>query len=178
MTVVKINKLGTFGQSWHKTLNRNAMVHWISLKLCTYTAAIYWPKSKLQLGWNNTLWPFSCISKVMVQKKYKNNVGFFLCIIFYRIYCVIFSYINLTFPQTSKCFLSNGTKNIYILASAPELQAGRFGYVILGENWKKGQILIYGTVKTTLLPMQDLTIELSPVSWPSTQQGTVPQTQR
>ena len=67
-----INQLGTFGQPWCKILNRNAMVHWISLKLCTYTDAIYWPKCKLCLDWNNTLWPFSCISKMMVQKKYKN----------------------------------------------------------------------------------------------------------
>jgi hypothetical protein len=27
---------------------------------------------------------------------------------------------------------------MYILASGPELQAVRFGYVILGENGKKG----------------------------------------
>ena len=59
---------------------------------------------------------------------------FFLCIIFYQIYCVIFSYIHFTFPQTSKCFLSNGTNNMHILASGPELQAVRFEYVILGEN--------------------------------------------
>uniref|UniRef100_A0A4W5P2B6 VWFA domain-containing protein n=1 Tax=Hucho hucho TaxID=62062 RepID=A0A4W5P2B6_9TELE len=50
------------------------------------------------------------------------------------IYCVIFSYINFTFPQTSKCFLSNGIKNMHILASGPKLQAVRFGYVILSEN--------------------------------------------
>ena len=40
----------------------------------------------------------------------------------YHIYCVIF-YIILTFLQTSKCFLSNGTNYIHILASGPELQA-------------------------------------------------------
>ena len=40
---------------------------------------------------------------------------------------VLFSYINFTFPQTSKCFLSNGINNMYILASSPELQALRFG---------------------------------------------------
>jgi hypothetical protein len=49
----------------------------------------------------------------------------------------MFSYIQFTFPQTSKFFLSNGTKNMHILASGPELQAVRFGYVILGENWKE-----------------------------------------
>jgi hypothetical protein len=47
---------------------------------------------------------------------------------------VLFSYINLTFPQTSKCFLSNGIKNI--LASGPELQVVRFGYVILDKHFR------------------------------------------
>ena len=55
-------------------------------------------------------------------------------IIFYQIKCVIFSNINFTFPQTLKCFLSNGIKNVHVLASGPELQAVRFVYVILGEN--------------------------------------------
>jgi hypothetical protein len=71
----------------------------------------------------------------------KRLVGFFLCILFYQIYCVIFSYIQFTFPQTPKYFISNGTKNMHILASGPELQAVRFGYVILGENWTKGCFL-------------------------------------
>ena len=46
------------------------------------------------------------------------------------------------FTQMSMCFLSNLIKNIHILALGPELQAVRFGYVILGENWreKKGPI--------------------------------------
>ena len=39
---------------------------------------------------------------------------------------------------TSKCFLSNGIKNMDILASGAELQAVRFGYVLLGEHLKKG----------------------------------------
>jgi hypothetical protein len=61
----------------------------------------------------------------------KKNTGWcFLCIFFYQIYYVIFSYIQFTFPQTSKCFLSNGTKNMHILASGPDLWAVRFGYVI------------------------------------------------
>ena len=60
----------------------------------------------------------------------RKKTCFVLCHFFYQIYCVIFSYIQFTFPQTSKCFLSNGTKNIHILASGPELQAVRFGYVI------------------------------------------------
>ena len=55
------------------------------------------------------------------------------CIIFYQIYCVLFSYISFTFPQNTKCFFSNGTNNMHILASGPELQAFRFGYVF---RWK------------------------------------------
>ena len=43
-------------------------------------------------------------------------------------------YIPFTLLQTSKCFLSNGTNNMHLLASGPELQAVRFGYVISGEN--------------------------------------------
>ena len=51
----------------------------------------------------------------------------------------MFSYIPFTFPQSSKCFLSNGVKNMNILASGPELQTVRFRYVILGEHLgKKG----------------------------------------
>jgi hypothetical protein len=47
---------------------------------------------------------------------------------------VLFSYINFTFPQTSKCLQE--------YASGSELQVVRFGYVILGKNVIKGQILI------------------------------------
>jgi nucleoside recognition membrane protein YjiH len=68
------------------------------------------------------------------KKTYKTTVVFFLCILFQQIYCVIFSYIPFTCPLTSTCFLS---KNMRILASCPELQAVRFGFVILGENGKK-----------------------------------------
>jgi hypothetical protein len=46
---------------------------------------------------------------------------------------LIFSYIHFTFPQSSKCFLSNGINNMHILDSGPELQAGRCGYVILDK---------------------------------------------
>jgi hypothetical protein len=42
--------------------------------------------------------------------------------------------LNFTFPHTSKCFLSNGIRNMHILASCLELQALRFGYVILSKN--------------------------------------------
>jgi hypothetical protein len=35
---------------------------------------------------------------------------------------------------TSKCFLTNYIKHMHIFASGPELQADRFGHVILGEN--------------------------------------------
>ena len=45
--------------------------------------------------------------------------------------------LSFTFPKPSKCFLSNGTKNMHILASGPELQAVMFEYVILGKNRKK-----------------------------------------
>ena len=68
--------------------------------------------------------------------------------IFYQIYCVILSYIHFTFPQTSKCFLSNGIKNMHILASGPELQAVRFGYVILGK--KKKLMSLYLRCPSTL----------------------------
>ena len=46
-------------------------------------------------------------------------------------------HIHFTFPQTSKCFLSNGINNMHILVSGSDLQAVRFGYVIIGENGKK-----------------------------------------
>ena len=71
----------------------------------------------------------------LIQNKIK-----YLCIIVYQIYCVILSYIPFTFPQNSKCFLPNGTKNMHILASGPELQAVRFEYVILSKDLKKGWI--------------------------------------
>jgi hypothetical protein len=54
----------------------------------------------------------------------KRMIVFFLCIIFNQIYCDIFSYIPFTFSQMSKCFLSNGTKNMHILASGAELDLG------------------------------------------------------
>ena len=57
------------------------------------------------------------------------NVCFFSLYYLNLIYCVIFSYIQFTFTQTSECFLSNETKNMHILGSVPELQAVRFGYV-------------------------------------------------
>ena len=64
----------------------------------------------------------------------RKRLVFFLCIFFYQIYCVLFSYIQFTFPQTSKWFLSNCTNNMRILAPGPELQAIRLGYVINGGN--------------------------------------------
>jgi hypothetical protein len=70
-------------------------------------------------------------------KKIQNNGVFSLCVIFYQIYCVIFFEIPFTFPQFSKCFLSNGTNSMHILYSGLDLQAVRFGYVILGKNWKE-----------------------------------------
>ena len=78
-------------------------------------------------------------------KKIQNNGCFFFVLYFTRsnvLYSpTLFSYISFTFPQTSKCFLSNGTKNMHFLASGPKLQAVRFGYVILGEKKKWGPIL-------------------------------------
>ena len=53
-------------------------------------------------------------------------------------YCVIFSYMLFTFTQTSECFLSNGTKNMHIPGSVPELQAVRFGYVFRQKLKKVG----------------------------------------
>ena len=70
--------------------------------------------------------------------KKTENVCLFPCIIFYQIYCVIFSYIQFTFPQHSECFLSNDTKNMHILASEPELQAVRLGYVFRRKLRRRG----------------------------------------
>ena len=56
----------------------------------------------------------------------------FLSLFFHQIYCVILSYIQLTFPQTSECFPSNDTKNMHILASGAELQAVVIRLKILG----------------------------------------------
>jgi hypothetical protein len=120
-----INKCGTkFEQKCNVSLDQ--------YNICTYTAAIQWPKYTFHLGWNNTLWPFSCISKMMVQKNTKERL--------LLTYCVTLSYIPFTFPQHSKCFLSNGTKNMHSLASGPELQAVRFQYAILGETWMGGSL--------------------------------------
>ena len=55
-----------------------------SVKLCTYTAAIWWPKSKLCLGQNNPLWPFSCISKMVQKKNKKKTHVFFFVLSFTR----------------------------------------------------------------------------------------------
>ena len=71
----------------------------------------------------------------MMVQKIQNN-GCFLSL--YYLLPDLLYYIPYTFPQTSKCFHSNGTKNMHILALGPELQAVRFRYVIFGENWKKG----------------------------------------
>ena len=65
-----------------------------------------------------------------------------LWIFFYHIYCVTVSYIILTFIQTSKCFPSNGTNDMHILASGPEQQAVYFGHVIqTGSGEKRGLAL-------------------------------------
>uniref|UniRef100_A0A4W5PX58 Cyclic nucleotide gated channel subunit alpha 2 n=1 Tax=Hucho hucho TaxID=62062 RepID=A0A4W5PX58_9TELE len=59
----------------------------------------------------------------MVSLKKKQSWLVFIWIFSYHIYCVIFSYIIITLLQTSKCFLSNGTNYMHILASGPEQQA-------------------------------------------------------
>uniref|UniRef100_A0A673YRE6 Cytochrome c oxidase assembly factor 7 n=1 Tax=Salmo trutta TaxID=8032 RepID=A0A673YRE6_SALTR len=48
-----------------------------------------WPKSKLHLGWNITLWPFSCVSKMMVQKNTKNACFFSLYYLLPDLMCYI-----------------------------------------------------------------------------------------
>ena len=63
--------------------------------------------------------------------------------------------------------LSNGIKNMYILASGPELQAVGFGDAILGENLRKK--------KGPILDLDDLSRTLS---LPSHQGDPVPGTSR
>ena len=62
----------------------------------------------------------------------------FLWIFSYHIYGVIVSYIILKCLSTLKCFLSNGTNYMHILASGPEQQAVYFGHVSQAEIEKKG----------------------------------------
>ena len=52
-----------------------------------------------------------------------------------------YPYIHFTFPQTSKCFISNGTKNMHILASGPELQQLDLGMSFLAKIDKEERIL-------------------------------------
>ena len=59
----------------------------------------------------------------------KRQVGFFLVFSSTRSIVLYSPTFNSHFHK-SKCFLSNGTKNMHILASGPELQAVRFRYVI------------------------------------------------
>jgi hypothetical protein len=59
--------------------------------------------------------------------------GFCLCIIFTRSN-VLYSPTFISHFHKRQCSLSNGFKNMHILASGPELQAVRFGYVSLGQN--------------------------------------------
>jgi hypothetical protein len=55
-----------FEQKCNGSLDQSKYLHF---NVYLYTLNIYniYTKSKLHLGWNNTLWPFSCISKMMVQ---------------------------------------------------------------------------------------------------------------
>jgi hypothetical protein len=66
------------------------------------------------------------------------KIYIFLWIFSYHIYCVIVSYIILTFLQTSMCLLSDGNNYMHILASGPEQQAVYFGHVSQVEIEKKG----------------------------------------
>ena len=72
--------------------------------------------------------PFFCLQK---------NAYFFLCINPTRSNVLHSSTIISHFHKLWSVSNSNGTKNMHILASGPELQAGRYGCVILGKNWKK-----------------------------------------
>jgi hypothetical protein len=66
-------------------------------------------------------------------KKYKGTGFFFLVLSFTRS-IVCYSPTFLSHLHKLQCFHSNGTKNMHIPASGAELQAARFGYVILGVN--------------------------------------------
>ena len=55
---------------------------------------------------------------------------------------MLFSYIILTFLQTSKCFLSNGTNSMHILASGPEQQAVYSGHVIQTGSGEKRDLAL------------------------------------
>jgi hypothetical protein len=57
----------------------------------------------------------------------KKYVFFFFVVLSFTRPFVLYSP-TFTFPQTSKCFLSNGANNPHILASGPELKAVRFSY--------------------------------------------------
>ena len=67
-------------------------------------------------------------------KKYKQIVFFFFVSSFTRS-IVLYSPTFLShFNKLQSVSFQNGTTNMHILALGPELQAVRFGYVILGEN--------------------------------------------
>jgi hypothetical protein len=56
-----------------------------------------------------------------LQNKYKRMVVFFFVLSFTR--CIVYFLLHSFHISTNLCFLSNGTKNMHILASGPELQA-------------------------------------------------------
>ena len=123
-----INKLGTFGQSWqnfeHKcngSLDQSKTLH------------IHWSKSQnLNCTWAGiivTYYGFSlAFQRWWHKKKYKRAVGCFF-VLLPDPDCVILNIEWHSFHisiKASKCFLSNGTKNMHIVAAGPELQAVRF----------------------------------------------------
>ena len=82
--------------------------------------------------------PYTFHCKSMVSLKIKIS-GWFFFGLSPTISIVLYSpTLFFTFLETSKCFLSNGTNYMHILASGPELQAVYFGLVIQAEIEKKG----------------------------------------
>jgi hypothetical protein len=129
-----INKLGTFGQSWYNTLNRNTMVHCISLKLCTYTLL---PSSgqNLNCTWAGIIqYGLSLAFQRWWYQKNEKRI-FFLCIL-PDLMCYILLH-SFHISTNFKVFPFKWYQENAYPTSGPELQAVRFGYVILCENWKK-----------------------------------------
>ena len=70
----------------HFEQKRNGSLDQYKTLPCCYLLA---KKSKLHLGWNNTSWPFSCISKMMVQKNTKERLFFPLYYLLPDLLCYI-----------------------------------------------------------------------------------------
>ena len=87
---------------------------------------MYWPKSKLRL---DKILAFLLHFKDDGTKK---NIFFPFVLSFTRS-IVLYSHTLISHFHKLQS-VSNGIKNMHIPASGPELQAVRFGYVILGGN--------------------------------------------